>query len=314
MFQTIFQDHNWYSVFPLHYLAIALVLVYLYQKKIDQSTIYETTTRQKGFFYTAMILFALIYATPLDVLGNHYLFSAHMLQTEVLHFIVVPFVLLSLPKTWLRQNLWNHRTKIFVKIIAHPWISLITFNGLLSIYYVPTVFMYLQSHWYFSIIAQLILLFNAFFMWWVIIDPIPEIKGLEFLMKALYIFLASAILMPIGFFYIIVLKPHFPVYMNEEFQIISFLTSVYDQQLAGGILKFTQMFTYALALLILFYKWAKLEQDMEGQVGDENIRYVRGVVVHMDKDKAPEPDKKVGKRKEKGSNVKTFKPKDKRPK
>src|SRR5699024_6895812 len=101
------------------------------------------------------------------------------------------------------------QAKFILKILPHPCISLITFNGLISIYYIPTVFNVVHNNILLSGLAQLILFINAFFMWWVIINPIPEIKGLHYLMLALYISLASTILIPTGFLYIVFQKAHF---------------------------------------------------------------------------------------------------------
>ena len=223
-------------------------------------------------------------ATPLDVIGQDYLFSMHTLQLSLIYFVVVPLLLLSLPVNFLRQQIWNHHARFILKILSHPWLTLITFNGLISIYYIPVVFNFIHGHWALSFIAQIILGINAFFMWWVIINPIPEMKGLSYLLRALYIFLASTILMPTGFFYIVVLKAHFPTYMAVEGNIFPSLTAVYDQQLAGGILKFIQIASYAIALLIIFYRWGQQEQAMEGKVDEKDIRYARGVVIHLKKD------------------------------
>lgn len=229
-------------------------------------------------------LFILLKATPLDVIGTDYLFSVHTLQLSLIYFIGVPLLLLSLPINFLRQSIWNHRAKFAVKFLAHPWLTLIAFNGLISVYYIPSVFNIVHTHWLLDLLAQVFLGVNAFFMWWVIIHPLPEMKGLTYLLRALYIFLASTILMPTGFFYIIVLKAHFPSYIATQGAIFPILTAIYDQQLAGGILKFIQIGSYAFALLIIFYHWGKQEEAMEGKVNEKNIRYARGVVIHLKKD------------------------------
>lgn len=280
----LISNHHWYALFKLHWLILSLFGLYLYQKYIVISPIYAVTKSQKIYFYIGISLFFLLKATPIDVIGTDYLFSMHTLQISFIYFIVVPLILLSLPVNFLRQALWNHQTRFVVKILSHPWLSLITFNGLISIYYIPTIFNVVHGNFFLSMLAQLILAVNAFFMWWVIINPVPEIKGLSYLLRALYIFLASTILMPTGFFYIVVLKAHFPIYMANSGDIIPVLTAIYDQQLAGGILKFTQITSYAIALLIIFFRWGKQEQAMEGKVDEKHIRYTRGVVIHLKKE------------------------------
>src|SRR5690625_1227930 len=222
--------------------------------------------------------------TPLDIIGNYYLFSAHVLQIALLLFVVIPLFILSFPIDFYRRYVWNHRTRLFVKILSHPWLTLISFNGLLSIYFIPVIFNAIHSSLILTTITQLLLITHAIFMWWVIIQPVPELRNFDYILRAAYIFFASLALFPIGFYFIIVQEALFPMYMVVSGNIIPPLTPIYDQQLAGGLLKVIQMFTYAYALLFIMFSWGKQEQTMEGQSGEDHIRYVRGIVVHLNKD------------------------------
>lgn len=265
-------------------MVLFLIMMYLYITKVIRSPLYRVTKNQPFYFFTAMATLFFIKATPLDVIGTYYLFSVHTLQLSFTYFIAIPLLILSVPINLLRKYIWHHQTRLMVNILAHPWISLITFNGLLSIYFIPTVFTFVHSNLLLSIIVQIILFISAIFMWFVIIHPLPEINGLSFLLRAFYIFLASLILIPIGFFYVVVQTAHFPIYMEVAGDLLPGFTAVYDQQAAGGILKITQIVSYAYALLIIAFKWGREEESREGQVDEENIRYVRGVVIHLDKD------------------------------
>jgi putative membrane protein len=284
MMDTLFANDHWYTLFKLHWLLLALGVLFLYRKNIISSPLYAVTRQQITYFHVAIALFIILKATPLDVIGTDYLFSMHTFQLSIIYFVVVPLALLGLPVTFLRKSIWHHQKRFVLNMLAHPWLTLVTFNGLISIYFIPTIFNFIHGHVVLFTLAQLILGVNAFFMWWVIMNPVPEIKGLNYMLRALYIFLASAILMPTGFFYIVIQKAHFPHYIAVEGQIIPALTAVYDQQLAGGLLKFIQIFSYAIALLIIFFKWGKQEEEMEGKVEEKNIRYARGVVIHLKKD------------------------------
>lgn len=279
----LLEQHHWYSLFKLHWLAICVIATIFYYKKVQLSRIYETKGKHLFCFYTAISLLALVKATPLDLLGSHYLFSAHVLQGATIYFIIIPLFILSFPVTFYRQYLWDHRIKFILAILSHPWLTLITFNGLLTLYYVPFIFNMIQPSFILSSIAQIILAAAAFFTWWVIIQPVPELKNFDYLLRSVYIFLASVLLMPIGFFFLIKLEAHFPIYITVAQQIVPALTPIYDQQLAGGILKVMQMFSYAIALLYIIFSWANDEQKIAGQADDEHIRYVRGVVVHLPK-------------------------------
>src|SRR5699024_8266513 len=161
-----------------------------------------------------------------------------------------------------------------------PWMSLITFNGFLSIYFIRSVFKAVQSSMIATIMVQVILFITAMFMWFVIINPLPDIIGLSYILRVLYILLDSIIFITTGFFYVVVQVEHFPYYSAVAGDLIRGFTAIYDQQAAGGILKISQLASYSYALLIIAFKWGSLEQEREGQVDEENIRYVRGVVIH----------------------------------
>lgn len=282
MFDYLLENHSLYALFKPHWIILFCIIIFFYIKNVIKSPLYDVTNNQVLYFFTAIITLVFIKATPLDVVGTHYLFSVHTLQMSFAYFIAIPLLILSVPTDILRQYVWHYQTKFFVNLLSHPWLSLATFNGLLSIYFIPAVFKLVQANLFISIIVQIILFISAIFMWFVIINPLPEVKGLSFILRAFYIFLASVILLPIGFFYVVVQSAHFPMYIDVAGELITGFTAVYDQQAAGGILKITQLASYSYALLIIAIKWGRLEEEREGQVDEENIRYVRGVVIHLD--------------------------------
>lgn len=282
MFVYLLENHSFYSLFKIHWFILSGLAVYLYVKHIVSGRLYEVKQSQRLYFFIAIFLFLLLKASPLDIIGTYYLFSMHVLQISFLCFIVIPLFILSMPRTFLRRLIWNYRTRLIVTILSHPWLSLITFNGLLTIYFIPAVFTFLQTNIIAHIFSQTILVVTALFMWFVIIQPVREFQTLNHLLRAAYIFFASLILMPIGFYFVIVQKVHLPIYYEMEGLLTPVLTIIYDQQLAGGILKITQMFSYAFALLFIMLEWGRREQEKEGLVDEKNIRYVRGVVIHLD--------------------------------
>lgn len=114
--------------------------------------------------------------------------------------------------------------------------------------------------------------------------PLPEISKFSYFTRVAYIFLNSVLLMPIGIFLLIgITEAHYPLYAEAAGQLLPSLTAVYDQQLAGGILKAIQLTSYGIALFYLIGNWSRKEDEMEGQIDDENIRVVQGVVIHLPK-------------------------------
>lgn len=285
MIKLLTTEHSLFELLGPIPLIIAVVFGYLYYKKIIKSSYYQVTSSQKSYFYSAITIFYIEKGSPFAVIASHYLFSAHAVQVAVMLFIVIPLILLSFPKEFYRSLLWNHRMKFTLKVISHPWLNAIVFNTLLTLYFIPFFFNMMQGNAFLINTAQIILITVGFFMWWIIISPLPEVSKIENLTKVAYIFFTSVLLLPISFFLLVILKVHYPFYDAASGQVLPVLTTIYDQQLGGGLLKITQLACYGYALLKIIMQWGRQEDDMEGQIDDESIRVVQGVVIHLDNKK-----------------------------
>lgn len=112
--------------------------------------------------------------------------------------------------------------------------------------------------------------------------PLPEISKFSYFTRVAYIFLNSVLLMPIGIFLLVGIgEAHYPLYAGVAGQLFPSLNAVYDQQLGGGILKAIQLTSYGVALFHLIGNWSRKEDEREGQIDDESIRVVQGVVIHL---------------------------------
>lgn len=282
MVGSLLFNFTWYELWGPFYFLISLLLCYWYFRKVVP--FYQLKNNQVKFFICAIILLYIVKGSPVGTIAKHYLFSAHVLQLSVIFFIIIPLFILSLPTNFLRKYFWHHRTRLFVGVFAHPWLNAILFNGLLTVYFIPSVFNTIKGNIYFMSVSQVVLIGLAFLMWWVIISPIPEVTHIPYLTRIVYIFFASLLLMPIGVFFLIIQKAHYPFYDAVSGEFLPMMTAVYDQQLAGGILKITQLASYIFALLKIVLIWGIEEEEKEGQVEDENIRVVQGVVIHLHED------------------------------
>ncbi|HLR08619.1 MAG TPA: cytochrome c oxidase assembly protein [Bacillota bacterium] len=285
MDRSVFSDYAWYELFgPVWFVAMAL-LSYLYVRKIVLSHRYQTTHHHIGYFFSAVILLCIVKGSPFAVIADNYLFNAHVLQLSIMFFVIAPLFILSLPEDLWNQYFWNHRLKMTMKILGHPWLTAISFNGLVTIYFIPRVFNTLQENVFLLAISQVILMVNAFLLWWVIISPVPKVSNFSYLTRIGYIFFTAMLLMPIGIFLLVIQKAHYPVYETVAGELFPGLTAVYDQQLAGGFLKIIQLTSYTIALLKIVMAWGRKEEEKEGEVGDKNIRVVQGIPIRLNNKK-----------------------------
>ncbi|VEF47374.1 cytochrome c oxidase assembly factor ctaG [Bacillus freudenreichii] len=280
----VFSNYAWYEMWsPITFLMIALAS-FIYAKNIIHDSNYKVTGKQMAYFYVAATSLYIVKGSPLKIAADHFSFSAHVLELMTVLFIVLPLFILSLPSQWARQYFWNHRLKFTLKLLGHPWMAALLFNGALTAYFVPEIFNIIQQSAALSFISQIFLLITGFLMWWTIIMPLPEISKFSYFTRVAYIFLNAVLLMPIGIFLLIgISTAHYPIYAEVAGQLLPSITAVYDQQLGGGILKAVQLTSYGIALFYLIVNWSKKEDELEGKIDDENIRIVRGVVIHLPK-------------------------------
>nr|WP_246570077.1 cytochrome c oxidase assembly protein [Lentibacillus saliphilus] len=261
------------------------VIGYLYTQYIVRSPEYELLAGKRALFYGALGLLYVLHGSPFSIIADHYLFSALMLQMAGTLFIAVPFMILGLPTSWFRKFVWNHKLRLSMAIAGHPWITVIIFNALFTAYFMPSIFNIVHESIVLSLIVKATLFVYAFFMWWVIMNPLPGLNELAYLTRIAYIFVAALSLMPIGFFFLIVQNAHYPVYEAGAGAIFPAMTAIYDQQFAGGILKLIQLSSFIFAMFQILKKWGREEEALEGTVDDKNIRIVQGIVIRLDQKK-----------------------------
>lgn len=285
MLGSLFTQLSWYELWGPIYFVISVGLIYWYFKSVVRYYRSKMTSSQINYFITSVILLYIVTGSPLAAMGKHYLFSIHMLQHSILYFVIIPLFILSLPRAYIRKYFWNHRMQLIIQLLGKPWVTAASFNGLLTLFFVPTVFNFLKNYPVLLGVAQLILVINAFLIWWVILSPLPEISRFSYLTRAAYVCFTSILLMPIGFYHLLSQAENYPFYAEVQGVLWPALTAVYDQQAAGGILKVFQLSSYTIALLFIVSRWVKQSEATQGQVVEKNIRYVRGVVIHLDDDK-----------------------------
>lgn len=281
---SLFYDFSLFKIWGPLWLILLCWVGFLYKKHIIDSAEYEVKLGQKGLFFAGLILLYLLHGSPFSIIADYYLFSALMLQLALTYFVIVPFLIVGLPMKLFKKYAWNHKLRISMKIAGHPWLTLITFNALLTIFFIPSVFNFVHASILLSFTFKFVLFIYAFFMWWTIISPVRRLNEIAPLARIAFIFLASLALMPIGFFFLLVLVAHYPTYQNTAGEIFPVMTAVYDQQLAGGLLKFIQIASFVYAMFKIVQAWGREIEEQEGETLDKNLRVVQGVVIRVNND------------------------------
>ena len=88
-------------------------------------------------FTFGLLLIFLALVSPIDELGEDYLFSVHMLQHEILGFLAPPLLVAGIPESFILAALRYPLLKHFERLFSYPVLTLILGLGTLALWHLP---------------------------------------------------------------------------------------------------------------------------------------------------------------------------------
>jgi putative membrane protein len=206
--------------------------------------------------------------SPIDGLGEDYLFSAHMVQHVLLGDIAPLLLLLGLSRALMRpatRRLAGIERRLGP--LASPVTGILVWLAIMYLWHVPALYDAAAEH------AGVHLLEHASFfaagvaLWWPLIQPVPMRRRLTGLQPLAYIAAAKAGLAGLGLYLAWSSTPLYPYY--EQTPRIWGLSPIEDQNIGGVIMMVEQSFTLVLVMVALFVRM--LAQSEEEQRRRERL-------------------------------------------
>lgn len=204
-------------------------------------------------FAIAMTALTAALVSPLDGLGEDYLFSMHMLQHILLGDLAPVFLLLALSRVIMRPA-----TRRLIRVeralgpLAHPLTGLTLWFGLIYVWHIPALY-------HAAIDSQVVhaLEHASFFtagiaLWWPLIQPVPMRRRMRGLWPFAYIGAAKAGLAGLGLYLTWsknVLYTHY-----EAVPRIWGLSAIEDQNMGGAMMMLEQSVVLLIAFVVLFVR------------------------------------------------------------
>lgn len=216
------------------------------------------SVRQQVYFSLGLWTIYLSEGTPLHLISETYLFSAHMIQHILLTLVMPPLILLGTPD-WFLRPLYNWTpTRWIMKVLVHPVVALLAFNLIYSFWHMPIAYQAtLYFHWFHGV-QHIILVFTALMMWWPICSPLPELPRLSDGAQMFFIFLVGV--SQIAVFGIITFAESIMYQFYARAPRLWGIDPQTDQQLAGVIMKIGGMAIFIIAWIIIFFRWVAREE------------------------------------------------------
>lgn len=242
-------------------LALLLITAYLFtvgplRRRLELGPPLPLRMQAAGVAGLALIYVA--EGTPLHILSEQYLFSAHMVQHLLLTMVMAPLVLLGTPDWLVRLPLRLRPVTVAARWLTRPVLALVLFNLVYSIWHLPVLYnTALVYHW-FHMVQHALLVPAALLMWWPLLSPAPELPRLPEPAQLLYIFLVGVSQM--AAFGAVTFAEHVLYGEYAQAPRVWGLSAAADQQLAGAIMKVGGMSVLLIGLGVIFFPWAYREE------------------------------------------------------
>jgi putative membrane protein len=207
------------------------------------------------FLGLAVLAFALL--SPLDLLGDVYLFSAHMVQHMLLAMAVPPLLLLGTPGWLLRPLVRRPSALRIARLLTFPLVAFVLFNTDFWVWHLPPLYDLTLRNGTVHIFEHLTFLAFGVLNWFPILSPLPELPRLPRSAQLLYLFVSCQPMVVLGALLTFASHPLYAPYAAAPR--IFGISVAADQQLGGLIMWIPGNFAYILVMSIIFFLW--LEQQ-----------------------------------------------------
>lgn len=210
--------------------------------------------RRAVAFAIAIVILILAVATPIDHIGETYLFSVHMLQHVILMFALPPFLILAVPP-WLADFLF--RTEglgKLLKIAVKPLVAGVMFNVVLIFWHFPAFYELALRDPLVHLLEHATFIAVSIAMYWVLMGEDNTVKPAHDGIKILYVLGVSLGQLPL--FAVLTFASHviYPTYEKAP-RYIPDMSALGDQMLGGVIMKLVAAIFMFTGLAVYFYRW-----------------------------------------------------------
>jgi putative membrane protein len=217
---------------------------------------------QAAAFTAGVLALLAALVSPLDALGDEYLFSSHMLQHVLLGDIAPLLLLLSLSRVIMRPA-----TRRLVTIeralgpLAHPLTGLVLWLVLMYLWHIPALYDAALESPVVHLIEHASFFTAGVAVWWPLVQPVPMRRSLRGLWPIGYIGVAKFGLAVLGLYLTWTSTVVYGYY--EGVPRIWGLSAVEDQNVGGAIMMVEQSLTFVLVLVAVLVRLLARSEDEE---------------------------------------------------
>jgi putative membrane protein len=235
--------------------SVLLEVLYLYFAR-------SATRGQKALFTCGVLVMFVALESPLETLGDTYLFSAHMLQHLLLILAVPPLLLSGMPADLMESILRIPSLRRIESKIGNPIVAWFTGAITLWAWHLPLFYNATLANENIHILEHLTFLITGTIFWWPMLAPIERLR-LSPIWTVPYMFAGAASNSILGIILTFANPGLYPAYLHPEdpYGILNLIRNVWgltvlaDQQYGGLLMWIPGGLVYTLAALGGLARW-----------------------------------------------------------
>ena len=215
-------------------------------------------------FYLSLVVFYVAVGSPLDQIGERFLFSAHMLQHQLLIYPAAIFFLLGLPHWMIDPALSAPSLQRTLRVLTHPLTCCLLYTLVISLWHAPYAYDFALQHKLVHVGEHVMFFGAALFYWWPLISPSRALPPIGYGGQMIYLFSVLVLMTPVFAYITFAEEILYPTYEYAP-RLFANFSAMDDQLLAGVGMKLVGMGVAMTAFGISFYRWFEAGQRRDAQ-------------------------------------------------
>ncbi|HZS79234.1 MAG TPA: cytochrome c oxidase assembly protein [Ktedonobacteraceae bacterium] len=219
---------------------------------------FEPARRGQVFaFLLGLCIMFLALVSPLDELGDSYLFSAHMVQHLCLTIVGPPLLLIGTPEWFVEPVLRNKTVYVIARALTYPAVAFFLYNADFWLWHAPVLYDATLENSGIHILEHLTFIIFGILNWWPIFSPSKTLPRLSIGGQVLYLFLSGmpTVLLGAGLTFF---PPLYTPYISAPRA--WGISPAVDQQLGGLIMWIPGNIAYIVIMSVLFLRWMQKKE------------------------------------------------------
>lgn len=214
-------------------------------------------------FYLGLFIFYLAVGSPLDQIGERYLFSAHMLQHQLLIYPAAFLFMLGLPH-WMVDRALAERPRLrsVLRRVVQPLGATILYSLVIGVWHAPWLYDWALRDKFVHVLEHVTFFGAALIYWWPLIGPSRVLPRSPHGVQMLYLLAVQIAMTPVFAYVTFSTDILYPTYEFAP-RLFAGFTPADDQLLAGVMMKLVSMLVSLATFTVVFYQWYRAGEKQE---------------------------------------------------